>query len=123
MIPPGGSSRALSSNQAALRTLQLSRELCYPHGDNQVSITRRALVLAGGGYAASAWEIGLIAGMADAGVDIRNADLLVGTSSGARVALHLASGLTPEEIFQGRIRPNPQLAERPTLTSACCRQG
>jgi NTE family protein len=80
-----------------------------------VSITQRALVLAGGGYAASAWEIGLIAGMADAGVDVRNADLLVGTSSGARVALHLASGATPEEIFEGRIRPNPQLAERPPV--------
>lgn len=80
-----------------------------------MSITQRALVLAGGGYAASAWEIGLIAGMADEGVDVQNADLLVGTSSGARVALHLASGATPEEIFEGRISPNPQLAERPPV--------
>ena len=28
---------------------------------------RRALVLAGGGYVASSWEIGLVAGIADAG--------------------------------------------------------
>jgi NTE family protein len=77
-----------------------------------MSITR-ALVLGGGGYAASAWEIGLITGMADAGIDVRNADLFVGTSSGARVALHLASGVALEEIFQGRVSPSAQPAERP----------
>ena len=71
------------------------------------------MVLAGGGYAASAWEIGLITGMADAGIDVRNADLLVGTSSGARVALHLASRVALEEIFQGRVSPSVQPAERP----------
>ena len=46
-------------------------------------MTRRALVLSGGGYVASAWEIGLIAGMAEAGMDVRNADFLVGASAGA----------------------------------------
>ena len=49
-------------------------------------MTRRALVLGGGGYAASAWEIGLITGMFEAEFDVRNADLFVGTSAGARVA-------------------------------------
>lgn len=73
------------------------------------------MVLAGGGYAASAWEIGLITGMADAGLDVRNADLFVGTSSGSRVALHLASGAALEEVFQGRVRPSPQSAERPPV--------
>ncbi len=75
--------------------------------------TTRALVLAGGGYAASAWEIGLFTGMADAGVDIRNADLMVGTSAGARVALHLASGVALEEIYERRTNPDTQPAERP----------
>lgn len=63
---------------------------------------RRALVLAGGGYVASSWEIGLIAGMADAGLDVRSADLFIGTSAGARVALDLTSGKALEEIYQRR---------------------
>jgi NTE family protein len=71
------------------------------------------LVLAGGGYAASAWEIGIITGMADAGLDVRNAELFVGTSSGARVALHLASGVALDEIFQQRVSPTAQAAEPP----------
>ena len=41
---------------------------------------------AGGGLAASAWELGLITGMADAGLDVRNADRFVGTSAGALFA-------------------------------------
>jgi NTE family protein len=76
---------------------------------------RRALVLAGGGFAASAWEIGLITGMADAGLDVRDADLFVGTSSGSRVALHLASGVAHEDAFQGRIQPGAPSSERPPV--------
>ena len=37
--------------------------------------------------------------MAESGVDIRNADLMIGTSSGGRVALQLASGAPLEEVF------------------------
>jgi NTE family protein len=71
------------------------------------------LVLAGGGFAASAWELGLIAGMADAGLDVRNADLFVGTSSGSRVALHLASEDAHEDAFQRRLQPGPPSSGRP----------
>jgi NTE family protein len=67
---------------------------------------RRALVLAGGGYVASSWEIGLITGMADVGLDVRNADLFVGTSAGARVALDLTSGKALDEIYQRRAGPD-----------------
>jgi NTE family protein len=88
-------------------SLNAFTQVFYWHGDDQLSNTRRAVVLAGGGYAASAWELGLIAGMADAGLDVRNADLFVGTSSGSRVALHLASGDTHEGAFQRRIKPGP----------------
>jgi NTE family protein len=73
------------------------------------------LVLAGGGYAASAWELGLITGMADAGLEVRNADLFVGTSSGSRVALHLASGDAHEDAFQRRLQPGPPSSERPPV--------
>ena len=71
-------------------------------------MTRRALVLGGGGYAASAWEIGLVTGMAEAGIHVQNAELLVGTSSGARVAVHLASGVALEELFQRQVGPIPR---------------
>lgn len=75
---------------------------------------RRALVLGGGGYAASAWEIGLITGMSQAGLDLRNADLIIGTSAGARVALHLASEIQLEDLFRREVGPNP----RPAAPSA-----
>jgi predicted RNA polymerase sigma factor len=42
---------------------------------------RRALVLGAGGHAAVAWEIGIVVGMADRAVDLRKADLIVGTSA------------------------------------------
>src|SRR3954454_13274113 len=88
-------------------------QVFYLHGDDQLSNTRRALVLAGGGYAASAWELGLITGMADAGLDVRDADVFVGTSSGSRGALHLASGDAQEEAFQVRVQPGPPPSARP----------
>jgi NTE family protein len=72
-------------------------------------------VLAGGGFAASAWELGLITGMADAGLDVRNADLFVGTSSGSRVALHLASGDSHEDAFQRRLQGGPPSSGRPPV--------
>ncbi len=75
-------------------------------GDSELSTMRRALVLAGGGYVGSSWEIGLLTGMVDRGLDVRNADLFVGTSSGARVALDLTSGRTLEEIYQRRVDPD-----------------
>jgi NTE family protein len=77
---------------------------------------RRALVLAGGGYVASSWEIGLITGMAEAGLDVRNADMFLGTSAGARVALDLASGKALEEFYRMRagtdlppLEPSPKV--------------
>jgi NTE family protein len=70
-----------------------------------MSTVRRGLVLGGGGFAASAWEIGLASGMAAAGVDLRESDLFVGTSSGARVALYLACGVDLEQLFEQQMGP------------------
>lgn len=77
--------------------------------------TRRAVVLAGGSFAASAWEIGLLAGMASAGVDLRDSDLFIGTSAGARVALHLANGTDLHELFEQQFEPIPNLPSPPSL--------
>jgi NTE family protein len=63
----------------------------------------RALVLGAGGHAASAWEIGLIKGMAEAGIDVRNTDLVVGTSAGARVAVQITSGVPLGDLFERQI--------------------
>jgi NTE family protein len=52
----------------------------------------RALVLGGGGPLGVAWESGLIAGFAQADVDLGQADFILGTSAGAIVGARLASG-------------------------------
>ena len=61
--------------------------------------SKRALVLAGGGAAGNAWELGLIAGLSDAGVDVTEADLIIGTSAGSTVAAQITSGTAPAELY------------------------
>jgi NTE family protein len=48
-------------------------------------MTTRALVLSGGGVAGIAWQLGLAEGLTQAGVQLRTADLIVGTSAGSVV--------------------------------------
>ncbi len=52
----------------------------------------KAVVLGGGGVAGIAWETGVLLGLADAGVDLTDADLFVGTSAGSVVATQVATG-------------------------------
>jgi len=59
---------------------------------------KRALVLGGGGNVGIAWEIGVVKGLLAGGVDVRKADLIVGTSAGSVVGAHLAHGRSPDEI-------------------------
>ncbi len=72
---------------------------------------RHALVLGAGGHAAIAWELGVLAGMADAGVDICDADVIVGTSAGSLVGVQITSDLTLEELFQRQTDPHLQTKE------------
>jgi NTE family protein len=59
-----------------------------------------ALVLGGGGSAGHAWTIGVIAGLAEAGIDMTKvADLVIGTSSGANAAAQVRSGRPPADLF------------------------
>ncbi len=69
-----------------------------------------ALILGAGGPAAAAFEIGVVAGLADGGVDVRDADVFVGTSAGARVAVQLASSIDVNELFRRKLAP----CSRPT---------
>ena len=71
----------------------------------------RALVLGAGGHAAIAWEIGIIAGMADRGRDVRVADVVVGTSAGSIVGAQMTGAVPLEELYQRQVDPRLQTTE------------
>lgn len=77
-----------------------------------------ALVLGGGGAAGNAWAIGVVAGLAEAALDMTQvADLVVGTSSGATAAAWVRSGIPPAELLASvlsePVRPSGRHGERP----------
>jgi NTE family protein len=89
----------------------------------------RAVVLSGGGRAGAAWMLGLAAGLREAGVDLADADLIVGTSAGARTGAQLATGVVDRAIAAYRSHTLPAAgtyaslldfvaATRPILASA-----
>jgi len=67
----------------------------------------RALVLGGGGSTGNAWLIGVIAGLFDAGLDVTEADLIIGTSAGSTAAAQIA-GATPTELLAAIVSAAPQ---------------
>lgn len=60
---------------------------------------KRALVLGGGGVTGVAWEIGLLYGLAERGIDLTGADLFVGTSAGSVVAAQLTEGNPLADLY------------------------
>jgi NTE family protein len=58
----------------------------------------RALVLGGGGSAGNAWVIGVVAGLFEAGLDVTDADLIIGTSAGSTAAVQM-TGAAPTELL------------------------
>jgi NTE family protein len=71
----------------------------------------RALVLGGGGVAGIAWANGLLYGLSEQGVDLREAGFIVGTSAGAAVAAQLSSSLSLAELYQRQVSPQLQTRE------------
>ena len=71
----------------------------------------RALVLGGGWYGQLAWEIGVLTGLADQGVDVTTADFMVGTSAAATVAAQVGSGLSLSHLFERQADPALQTHE------------
>jgi NTE family protein len=69
-------------------------------------VTSTALVLGGGGSAGNAWLIGVIAGLFDAGLDVTEADLIVGTSAGSTAAAQITSA-SPTELFAAILAAAP----------------
>ncbi|HEY8317215.1 MAG TPA: patatin-like phospholipase family protein [Amnibacterium sp.] len=56
---------------------------------------RRGLVLGGGGVAGIAWELGVLAALIEAGIDLEAADVVVGTSAGSVAGAALRQGAVP----------------------------
>ncbi|MGO4187268.1 patatin-like phospholipase family protein [Pseudarthrobacter sp. TAF60_1] len=79
--------------------------------------SRRALVLGGGGSTGNAWLIGVIAGLFDAGLDITDAELTIGTSAGSTAAAQLAGG-TPTDLFAAILAGAPQQRTGPAGSSS-----
>ena len=62
-------------------------------------MTRRGLVLGGGGVLGAAWMVGALTALEDhLGVDVRSFDQMVGTSAGSVLCSLLASGVSVAEL-------------------------
>ena len=68
-------------------------------------MTRTALVLGGGGVTGIAWELGILKGLADAGVDLSHADVVIGTSAGSVVGAQLTCGRSVDELYETQLEP------------------
>ncbi|WP_406334770.1 patatin-like phospholipase family protein [Streptomyces sp. NBC_00203] len=62
-----------------------------------------ALVLGGGGAVGGAWMAGVLGGLAEAGLDVAAADVVIGTSAGAIFGTRLASGVTAAELYEDQL--------------------
>ena len=63
-------------------------------------MTAETWVFGGGGVGGIAWQIGLLAGLHDEGVEIGANAPLLGTSAGSVVAAQVGSGVAVEELFE-----------------------
>ena len=64
---------------------------------------RHALVLGSGGVAGTAWETGLLAGAAEAGVDLADADVVLGTSAGSTVAAQITGTVPLADLYRAQV--------------------
>jgi len=70
--------------------------------------SKRGLVLAGGGLAGIAWEIGILRGVEDESAEtarsLLDSDVVVGTSAGSAVAGQLGSGLSLDDLYERQVK-------------------
>lgn len=81
-------------------------------------MTRRGVVLGGGGVAGIAWETGYVTGLAEAGRSVLDADLFVGTSAGSTVSAQITSGVPLPELYQRQVDPALQVPELAAVLDA-----
>jgi NTE family protein len=60
-------------------------------------------VLGGGGITGIAWEIGILAGLADVGIDLTTAETVLGTSAGSVVGALVTGGDSVEELYASQL--------------------
>jgi len=71
----------------------------------------RALVLGGGGVAGIGWQTGLLFGLSEAGVDVTNADVVIGTSAGSTTGAQLLSGTPLGRLYDRHVFPVEESTE------------
>jgi NTE family protein len=86
-------------------------DLAIPNLFDGGRLKDRALVLGGGGVAGIAWMTGLLYGLGESGVDLRSADMTMGTSAGSTLGAQLGSGQALDEFFQRMVDPAKQTRE------------
>lgn len=64
----------------------------------------KALVLGGGGISGIGWMAGMLYGLGEAGVDLGDADVVIGTSAGSSVGAQLLAG-TIKELYERQLTP------------------
>jgi NTE family protein len=74
--------------------------------------SKMVVVFGGGGIWGVAWMTGLVAGLADAGVDLRTAGRFIGTSAGSVVASQLTGPLDTETLYARQTDPDKQPREQ-----------
>ncbi|MDA0183617.1 patatin-like phospholipase family protein [Solirubrobacter phytolaccae] len=73
-----------------------------------------SVVLGAGGERVVAWEVGVLAGLADECLDLRKAKTILGTSAGALVAARLATGIDPRTDAATHAARRPGAAQHPS---------
>ncbi len=68
-------------------------------------MSAKALVLGGGGITGVAWEVGMLAGLAERGVSLAGAELVIGTSAGAVVGACMCAGQSLAALYRAQLEP------------------
>ena len=79
---------------------------------------KRAVVLGGGGVAGIAWEMGVLAALVEHGIEVNDADLVVGTSAGSVVGAALRFGVV-RQVLESQLKaddPAETVIEQQELT-------
>jgi NTE family protein len=103
----GGGFKRASPIPSPLVSLVSQVEHARAHNPRQDVFMTNALVLAGGGVAGIAWELGVLRGIADVDPQladrILDADLIVGTSAGSVVGAQITSGVPLDTLYAAQL--------------------
>ncbi len=72
----------------------------------------KALVLGGGGTTGIAWELGILRGLHDGGIEVTDAGLVVGTSAGSVVGAQITSGFSLVDLYARQLQPLEETREQ-----------